>query len=444
MAAMAAAWLVHRWAKLAAGDPAYAYGAVGNLLALVGLPLLVAMVALGSRFPLVERAFGLDRMLRAHKLLAKVVVCVFLAHALLRTLKLSMQAGEGWQWSALLSIGKGGAAMAAGRLALLGMIVLSPLALLGGRLVPWRVWKPAHLLLYPAVVLGFLHAKFRGDDLGSFPYDVVWYLLALMLAAILAYRAVYRILRRRWGEWSVAEAVEETHDTRSLGLAPAESIGPFGLRHAGQFATIRLKRRVGWTEPRPFTISSPPGDEQLRFTIKKAGWLSAAAHSLRPGARLFCEGPYGVFTPDFERERNLVLIAGGVGVTPFLSAIRYAHRAAPQTHVTLVWGNKTPADIIAREELENLTKCMWLKVVHVFSVHGEGAGPGQPPADGGAAGVFYERGFVKSELLKKHVDPHGASFYLCGPPAMQRFVLRELRKAFGVRRRQVKRELFFW
>lgn len=437
VAVVTAAWFLHRWHRLGESG-AYFFGAVGNLFALIGLPLLVMMVVLGTRLPLVEQVFGLDRMMRAHKLLAKAVVSLFLAHALLRTLKLSMKLGEGWQWGFLFSMDWSHWGMVVGRLALYALLVLSPLALVGGLWVPWRVWKSGHLLLYPALVLGFVHARIVGDDIAKFPYNAVWYALAAVAAAVLLYRVIYRVLRGRRCTWRVERTERETHDTTSLVLSRAAGLGAFAAQRAGQFATLRVKRPVGWGEPHPFTISSAPGAGPLRFTIKASGDFSATIPELKPGTPILCEGPYGIFCPDFARESNIVLIAGGVGVTPFLSAIRHAAATAPEARFTLIWGNKTRGDIIAADELAQLAQTPLLKLVHVLSREDAA------PSDDAPAQVALETGFVGAELLKRHVDPAGATFYLCGPEPMQRFVLRELRAAFGVKPRQVRRELFLW
>ena len=160
---------------------------------------------------------------------------------------------------------------------------------------------------------------------------------------------------------------------------------------------------------------------------------------------MLCEGPYGVFCPDGEKEKNLVLIAGGVGVTPFLSSIRHILRAVPDARITLLWNNRTRADVFADEELRGLTEHKWLRVVHVLSrEEAKEEAAERPPSGETFPGVFTEHGHVTAGILERHVNPEGACFYLCGPPKMQRFVLGELRTAFGVRASQVQRELFFW
>jgi len=446
MVVVAAAWLFHRWEKLRVGEPAYVAGAVGNLCALVGLPLLVVMVALGTRLPGVERLWGLDRMLRFHKLLAKGVVALFLAHAALRTLKFSMVSGKGWDWSFLITADLTARHLAMGRFALYGLVALSGLAVVGSWLLPFRAWKAPHLLLYPVVALGFAHAQLIGDDIAKPPYNIVWYALAAALAGVVAYRVVYRIRRDTRSTWLLEKIERETHDTTSILLERAEGSRAYDARQPGQFSLLRIRDELGWGDPHPFTISCMPTAEQLRYTIKRVGRFTAAVPSLPQYTPVLCEGPYGVFCPNLKGERNIVMIAGGVGVTPFLSAIRHAHRAAPNTRITLVWNNKTRSDIIAAAELAELTRHLWLRVVHVLSREDERADlpPDDPPEHSDWTGVFYARGHITANLLKKHVEPEGASYYLCGPKKMQRFVLRQLRQAFGVKARQVKRERFSW
>ncbi len=236
----------------------------------------------------------------------------------------------------------------------------------------------------------------------------------------------------------MARVEPETRDVTSLVLERPEGAGPFARRRAGQFAVIRVWRGGRWSEPHPFTISAPPAAEELRFTIKAAGRFTSAVPSLAPGTPVLCEGPYGVFTADLEREREVVMISGGVGITPFLSLIRHAVPAVPGGRITLICANRTADDIVAREELGAAARGGRVRVVHVLSQ----AEPDSLPA--GGDGVTFERGHVTAELLARHVPSARASFLMCGPPAMQEAVFRALREAHGVRRRRVRRELFFY
>ena len=438
LAVIAGAWVAWRGPGLVPTALSLS-GAVGDLLALAGLVGLAAMVTLGVRVPWVEHVLGLDRVYRLHKVLGVGVVAVFASHALLRTLHYSLRHGGVWSWSFLFSLSPRDPALLLGHVALAALIVVVGLVLLGRHRVPFRFWKSVHLLVYPAVVLGFVHAWIKGaDELTEPPNLAVFAVLAAVLLAVFGYRLAYQIGRDRRRTWRVARVERETRDVTSLVLHRPQGPGPFARRRAGQFALIRVWRQGRWGEPHPFTISAPPSSQDLRFTIKAAGRFTSSVPSLEPGTPVLCEGPYGVFTVDLERERELVMISGGVGITPFLSLIRHVAAAAPDTRITLICGNRTEDDIVAREELTAASRSLQLKVVHVLSQ--APSGPLPPPVHG----VSFERGHVTADLLAKHVPSPRASFLMCGPPAMQEAVFRALREAHGVPRRSVRRELFFY
>jgi ferredoxin-NADP reductase len=209
-------------------------------------------------------------------------------------------------------------------------------------------------------------------------------------------------------------------------------------RRAGQFAMIRRKRRFGWSEPHPFTISNAPSADDLRFTIKRSGRFSSSIATFAHGEPVLCEGPYGVFTLDEQRNAHHLFLAGGVGITPFLSMLRDAADRQLEDRFTLVWGNKTRADIVAEAELSALTEQLALTIVHVLDrepVYEESS-----PTDG----VRYRGGRVSADLLALEVADQPTAYYVCGPKGMARATIGAIQKAFGVRRSRIRREAFFW
>jgi predicted ferric reductase len=442
-AVMAAAWALHSGHMLF-GGPADLAGAIGNLCALVGLPLLVMMVLLGTRFQPVERQFGLDRMLRLHKMLGTLVVVLFTTHAGLRFLRASLVAGGEWQWAVFFSFQGGGAeawGMNLARLALPALLAAGGMARMGAHAIPFfnlpfRLWKPPHLLLYIAVPLGLAHAFLKGDDMAGLPYVFIWAAAVAFFVMLAAGRLRCIVLRAKRCTFTLQSSTAETPEVTTLRFARPEGPGEFARRRPGQFCVVRRIDRP-WSEPRPFTLSGGSDGDTLRCSIKRGGTFTRTLTALPPETRLLCEGPYGVFVPDVERERNLVLIAGGIGVTPFLSLLRSLPEDCP-AGIILIWNTRSAGDIFAADELAALTVRQHLKVVYVLSRDIQL--PGEP-ADGP---IVFERGHVTAGLLRRHVQPDGASWYLCGPQRMQRFVLDELHKAFHVRPRQVRRELFFW
>lgn len=425
------------------GGPAFSVSRfadqVGNLLALAGLAGFVAMIALGTRFPWVERLFGLDRVYRIHKVLGIVVLSMFIGHAILRTLAFSIQHSQGWDWSFLFYFSTKDTTLLLGHIALYILIIVVPIAIWGRHRISFWLWKYSHLLVYPAVAIGITHAWLeQGKRFASLSN----LMLFVPVAGVLAFLSVYRLMTRlrigRQSTWQVAELIRETGDTTTLVLARPEGPGPFANRRAGQFAIIRVRNGRRWSEPHPFTISAPPHSDTLHFTIKAAGRFTSAIPSLAPGTQVLCEGPYGIFSIDFQKEKDIVMISGGVGITPFLSSIRHATRISAGSRIVLFCCNRGYDDIIARDELSSAAGLLQLKVVHVLSkVPGGGL-----PAGGG--GVVFEGGHINGEIIARHVRSAEASFYLCGPPPMQEAVLRALKDKLGVSPSRVRRELFFY
>ncbi len=203
--------------------------------------------------------------------------------------------------------------------------------------------------------------------------------------------------------WKVVKVVPENHDTNSLYLeGPDEG---FMLRKAGQYASIRIMRPDGWSEPHPFTISGAPEDALLRFTIKKGGKFTSAIGELKPGAPVKCMGPLGVFCKDIDAKPSIVMIAGGVGITPFLSVLRHFRNIKASNKVTLFWANKTIEDLFSTEEIKQMSRDLSLNVVHCLSRDDDV----NRYVDTQYANVYYEMGRLNEDILKRHGVASGCS-----------------------------------
>lgn len=235
--------------------------------------------------------------------------------------------------------------------------------------------------------------------------------------------------------WKILKTEPENHDTTSLYLEGDDE--RLEKRRAGQWASIRVLREDKWSEPHPFTISCAPEDEILRFTIKNSGVFTSSIPELKPGTPVRVEGPFGVFCRDIEKRKEIAMIAGGVGITPFLSVLRWLRNIRAKNSMTLFWTNKTIEDIFATDELKEMTRELNLTIVHTISREKEVEKYFQDEYPN----VLYVPGYATREVLQKHVDFLGTSFYLCGPPRMQESILKEL-EACGVDPESVERENF--
>ncbi len=237
--------------------------------------------------------------------------------------------------------------------------------------------------------------------------------------------------------WKVVRVTPENHDVNSVYLEGTDQ--KFAGRKAGQFASIRILRPEGWSEPHPFTISAAPEDSLLRMTIKKEGAFTSSIPDLMPGAPVKLAGPLGVFCKSVDGQPEIVMIAGGVGITPFLSVLRHFRNRKADNKVVLFWSNKTFSDIFCLEELCAMTCNLPVTVVHCLSREEDVQGYADPDVPR----VIYEKGRLSAEVLKRHGVRREASFYLCGPPPMMDSALKEL-ESLGVDPAAVEQERFVW
>lgn len=240
---------------------------------------------------------------------------------------------------------------------------------------------------------------------------------------------------------TVVRVDKENEDTTSIFFS-GPGIKNFKKHKAGQFATIRVFRDGAWSDAHPFTLSGAPGEEELRMTIKKSGAFTNTVPELEVGTPIQCAGPFGRFCEGIELKQKIVMIAGGVGITPFLSVLRDFRKHSVTNEVLLFWANKTPRDAFAAAELEDMTRTLALHVVHAFSrvpLEQQTAAPAF--TDGRPGRVSFEYGRLDQAKFSRYIPAADAAFYLCGPPTMQAAILDELRKC-GVPPESVQKEAF--
>ena len=188
----------------------------------------------------------------------------------------------------------------------------------------------------------------------------------------------------------------------------------FPFFRAGQY--VSLQSKVGESlVSRPYSIASSPREaleNKLVLGVEEAGFFSGYLDKeAKPGDRFTMTEPSGEFHYEALRDKkHIVCIAGGAGITPFLSMAKSMVEGDEDYEITLFYGARDEARIAFKPELDALAE-KGLKVVYVLS-------------DEERAG--YEHGFVSAALLEKYVDVRNVTFFLCGPKAMYDFVLKEL------------------
>jgi predicted ferric reductase len=295
-------------------DTAAAFHSLANITALLGTGAFAVNLLIGARLPFAERCWGaFDQMYRLHRTVGLAALMLLVSHA---TLLAANRATRSFQASLELFLPNAGWAVFAGVIGLAGMIAAVALTVLRRMRHETFIWVQRSFGLI--FLVSIVHVMAQPGALESAP---TLYLLALSALAGVSflYRSVFgRFLVRR-SAYRV-EAVDRLDPgVAELTLTPEGR--PLRFR-PGQFAFFTFLDGVVSDEPHPFSIASSPRDPSMRVVVKALGDYTTDLMNIRPGARARVEGPYGRFSYLDVSNPRQIWIAGGIGITPFLSMAR--------------------------------------------------------------------------------------------------------------------------
>ncbi|MGW2637160.1 globin domain-containing protein [Streptomyces sp. NPDC001348] len=236
-----------------------------------------------------------------------------------------------------------------------------------------------------------------------------------------------------WRPWTVVERREETPDVVSFLLRPADG-GPVPAARAGQYVSVRMLMPDGVHQLRQYSLSSDPGGELRRITVKRvtatedapAGEMSNLLHRVvRAGDELTLSAPFGDIVLD-ESDAPLVLVSAGIGNTPMVAMLARLAATGSTRRVLVLHADTSPAEHALRAETRRLTR----ELAHAQAEFWyERPDPAEPDAHTGLMDV-------------QAVDvPADATVYLCGPLPFMRAVRSRL-IARGVPARRIRYEVF--
>ncbi len=404
---------VHGWGEWLTGA-----GRILGLLAGYGVVVLVALMA---RLPPLERGVGSDRLARWHAMGGRYIVSIVVAHGLLiiwgyavtaHTNVVSESGDLLTQYPDVLM------ATVAGFL-LLGVGIVSMRA--ARRRMRYETWYYLHFYTYLAIALAFSHqfadgASFVNSLVARFWWSAMYLTVAVLVIwyrIVVPWRAFIRHRLRVIGVRDEAPGVVSVY----IGGVRLPELAA----EPGQFFRWRFLDRSLWWSSHPYSLSAAPGADRLRITVKASGDHSRLLRGLRAGTRVWAEGPFGAFTAgQAETGRGVVLVAGGVGITP----LRAMFAALPGP-VTLIYRASRWEDIVFRNEIDAIARARGAPVHYLV---GSRAALGGDPLT--AAG-----------LRRLVPGLHHQDVYVCGPAGMTTSVVDALREA-GVPRRRVHHESF--
>jgi predicted ferric reductase len=397
----------------------------GRITGLLAGYLMALVVLQTARVPALERRVGSDRVARWHAMSGRYTLSLVVAHVFLTMWGYALQSGRSLSdivRQTTDSIGQlpdmGKAAVGTGLFVLIGLTSAGAVR----RRMPYDTWYHVHLLTYAAVFLTFWHQITTGNDFAVEPMaKTFWYgLYGAVTLLVVWYRVLTPIrLNLRHG-MRVEAVVEETPGIVSV-LIGGRKLHRIGAE-AGQFFRWRFLAPGMRFSSHPYSLSAAPRPDMLRITVKAIGDHSARLRELRPGTRVWAEGPYGAMTASRRSRGKVLLVAGGVGITPMRALFETLPGSAGD--LTLLYRANSTQDLALWDELAAIAKERGARLMYAVN-----------SPDG-------ERPDISAENLQRKIpDIERHDVFMCGPAGFAQSVYEALRGA-GVPARRIHHESF--
>ena len=398
---------------------------LGQLSALLGTAFALLQLLLMSRAPWLDRSFGRDRLTLAHRWIGFATVWLLVGHGVLTTVGFALTdgrsvLGEAWTlittWEFVL--------MATVSLALFVAVAVTSVRLARKQL-SYETWYGIHLYAYLAVALGFAHQLVVGTDFIDDPIARLYWigLYVATVGTLVVFRFGAPLVANLRHRFRVANVVREAPDVVSIYLT-GRDLDEFPIR-AGQYVVVRFLVS-GWWRAHPYSISAQPNGRWLRLTVKALGDDSSRLDELPIGTRAIVEGPYGNLTAERRRMPDVLLIAGGIGVTPLRAILE---EVSSESSVTLLYRAARHADLVFKRELDVLAERRGVRIEYIVGSRRD-RDRGRRPGPLSAAAI--------DRLVP---DVASREVYLCGPTGMMTEVGAAI-ESLGVPAGRIHRERF--
>lgn len=361
----------------------------------IGASALILMAwaqLMATRLPFVEPMFGgMDRVYVLHKWSGVLALGAILAHDTIDAEIRSLGPD-----TALVELGE-----TLGELSLYGLLILGVISV--ATFVPYHLWKWTHRLMGVFFLAGSVHFWLERKPFSNFSDPVGLYVSAFCGLGVLAY--AFTLLpetARRSRTYKVA-SVRETGGAKEISLT-SEGVP---LRYTqGQFAVFSFRQK-GLTEQHPYSLSAPPAENgNLQITVKPLGdFTYRLTRELEVGTDTRVQGPFGRFTRHAGRSEPEIWIAGGIGITPFLTwAEALGDRDTAPMH--LFWAVRSRDEAPQLERLEAAAAAHPALTLHLC--------------------VSSDGSRVTPELIADAAEITIAKAWFCGPAPMRRSLFQGL------------------
>ncbi|OGZ84773.1 MAG: hypothetical protein A2401_03805 [Candidatus Staskawiczbacteria bacterium RIFOXYC1_FULL_38_18] len=388
---------------------------LGQIAGLTGMAMFSLMIILSARLKIFEKVFaGINEAYVAHHFFGGLTFCLLLFHPLLlayQYLQISSRA------AALFLLPSAYWPQNFGIIALL--ITTVTLVITFYIKLKYQIWKFTHKFMGLAFIFAFFHVFLIGSNVGSNQLLRTYlFILGMVAIAAFLYRAMfgnYFIRRIPYVVEGVDALPDKIFEVKLVPLGQEMKFVP------GQFVFVKFYSNALTREAHPFSMSSANGN-QLKFGIKESGDYTSNIGKLKVGDKAEIEGPFGAFSFRNHSNRKQAWIAGGVGVTPFMSMLRSLNGEDSGFMIDFYYCVKDEAGFAFRAEIEEIVKKN--KNLRV---------------------IFWTTdtmGFINSKVIKnKTPDINNRDVLICGSDIM----MSELKKQFlkqGINKNQIHTEEF--
>jgi predicted ferric reductase len=394
---------------------------LSRLCALIGTYFALVGIMLVARIPWVERGVGHDRLVTWHRKLGPYslflvgfhVLFVIFGYAGQFHVPLIVQLWRIlhqylWMWAALA-----------------GFIFMMAAGITSYKKarakMSYETWWIIHVYTYLSIGLAFMHQVLNGPMFIGHPLNRIFWtvLYVLMSFSIVVWRIGIPLARSWRHNLRVERVVVEGPGVISIIMRGRKLHKLYA--EGGQFFGWRFFARGHLLMSHPYSLSASPSEHLLRITVKDLGDHSRSLAFLKPGTRVFVEGPYGAFTAGRSSRPHVVLVGGGVGITP-IRAIMEEFRDSVQMDV--IFRASRQEDLVLRQELDYLAA----QSAGTIRIHYLVGSRREYPMDAKAMRKLVPR-FADSDI------------YICGPAPLVDAV-REAARDLGVPKNRFHDEAF--
>ncbi len=392
---------------------------LSRICAMLGAYFSLVGVVLVSRINWIEKSVGHDRLVLWHRKLGPYsiylitfhVLFVILSYAASDRVKIGMETWRilfnyPWMIPAYLAFGF---------LITAGITSYKRVR----KKISYETWWTIHLYTYLAIGLGYMHQVLIGPMFISSQISKYYWLSLYILAfgTILLWRILIPLTKSLIHNLKVQQIVHEGPGVYSI-VMKGRNLEKLKAQ-GGQFFSWRFLSSGQWWMSHPYSLSAAPTKNYLRVTIKALGDHSGQIKLIKPGTRVIFEGPYGTFVAAKASKEHILLVGGGVGITPLRALLE---EIDPEKQIDVIYRTSNENELVLSNELDELCKLKGARIHYLV-------------------GSRNEHPMSAKNLLNYVPSLRDCDIYVCGPTAMVES-LRQAAREIGIPKNRFHDEVF--